>query len=166
MKSSSNNLTHKNYRPDIDGLRAFSVFFVITVFSSIGLPGLNGFVGEFAILSGSFQSHFIPTIIATLGVILSAVYMLPMVQKMIFGKIKIESNRILTDLNLREWFVLVPMIFLVFFLGIYPKPILNIIEPSAKSLLLKINERKLVVQGIKNNNPPLVSSSTITRRGH
>ena len=144
----------------------FSVFFVITVFSSIGLPGLNGLVGEFAILSGSFQSHFIPTIIATLGVILSAVYMLPMVQKMIFGKIKIESNRILTDLNLREWFVLVPMIFLVFFLGIYPKPILNIIEPSAKSLLLKINERKLVVQGIKNNNPPLVSSSTITRRGH
>jgi len=144
----------------------FSVFFVITVFSSIGLPGLNGFVGEFAILSGSFQSHFIPTIIATLGVVLSAVYMLPMVQKMIFGKIKIESNRILTDLNLREWFVLVPMIFLVFFLGIYPKPILKIIEPSAKSLLLKINERKLVVQGIKNNNPPLVSSSTITRRGH
>ncbi len=144
----------------------FSVFFVITVFSSIGLPGLNGFVGEFAILSGSFQSHFIPTIIATLGVVLSAVYMLPMVQKMIFGKIKIESNRILTDLNLREWFVLVPMIFLVFLLGIYPKPILKIIEPSAKSLLLKINERKLVVQGIKNDNPPLVSSSTITRRGH
>ncbi len=141
----------------------FSVFFVITVFSSIGLPGLNGFVGEFAILSGSFQSHVIPTIIATIGVVLSAVYMLPMVQKVIFGKIRIEANKILTDLNIREWFVLVPMIFLVFLLGIYPKPILKIIEPSTKSLLLKIKGRKLIAKEAKNMKPRIVLSSTTTR---
>lgn len=141
----------------------FSVFFVITVFSSIGLPGLNGFVGEFAILSGSFQSHVISTIIATIGVVLSAVYMLPMVQKVIFGKIRIEANKILTDLNIREWFVLVPMIFLVFLLGIYPKPILKIIEPSTKSLLLKIKGRKLIAKEAKNMKPRIVLSSTTTR---
>ena len=89
--------------------------------------------------------------------------MLPMVQKVIFGKIRIEANKILTDLNIREWFVLVPMIFLVFLLGIYPKPILKIIEPSTKSLLLKIKGRKLIAKEAKNMKPRIVLSSTTTR---
>ena len=161
---------HTRFVDDFGGIAkvmpAFSVFFVIAVFSSIGLPGLNGFVGEFAILSGSFKSHFFPTVIATIGVVLSAVYMLPMVQKMIFGKIKFEANRALSDLNIREWFVLVPMIFLVFLLGIYPKPILKIIEPSTKSLLLKIKGRKLIVGEKKIKKLQLVSSEITPRRGY
>jgi NADH-quinone oxidoreductase subunit M len=100
----------------------FATIFLIVTFSSIGLPLLNGFVGEFLILLGSFNSIHsrVFTILATTGVILSAVYMLWMIQRVVFGEVTREENRRLTDLNLREKFVLVPLVLLIIFMGVYP----------------------------------------------
>ncbi|MEW6734355.1 MAG: NADH-quinone oxidoreductase subunit M [Acidobacteriota bacterium] len=101
----------------------FATLFVIVSLSSIGLPLLNGFVGEFLILLGTFNSPYHPVwpaAVATTGVILSAVYMLWMLQRVIFGEVKQEANRHLPDLNLREKLVLLPLVALIVFMGIYP----------------------------------------------
>jgi NADH-quinone oxidoreductase subunit M len=100
----------------------FATIFLIVTFSSIGLPLLNGFVGEFLILLGTFNSRqpVVFAALATTGVILSAVYMLWMIQRVVFGEITHDENRRLSDLNLREKFVLVPLVLLIIFMGVYP----------------------------------------------
>ena len=77
----------------------WSAFFLVVTLSSIGLPGLNGFVGEFLILSGAFRAHPVAGMVGTLGVVLGAVYMLTMYQRVAFGPLTHESNRSLPDLN-------------------------------------------------------------------
>lgn len=114
---------------------AYSVFFLIITFSSIGLPGLNGFIGEFTILVGSFRVHRWSTIWATLGIIMGAVYMLLMVQRVIFGNLTQDENRSLRDLNLREWIVLIPIALFVFWIGLAPKPFLKKMEASVVQVL-------------------------------
>ena len=91
-------------------LPVFSTFFLIVTLSSIGLPLLNGFVGEFLILLGSFRAYRTTTVVAASGIILSAVYMLWMYQRVVFGSIKNERNRHLSDLSIREKLILVPMV--------------------------------------------------------
>jgi NADH-quinone oxidoreductase subunit M len=105
----------------------FATLFVIVTFSSIGLPLLNGFVGEFLILLGTFTSSHpvVFAVLATTGVILSAVYMLWMIQRVVFGEVTKEENRRLFDLNLREKFVLIPLVLLIIFMGVYPNFFLN-----------------------------------------
>jgi len=103
----------------------FSTFFMIVTLSSIALPLLNGFVGEFLILIGAFTSTLLPNAklfasLAALGMILSAVYMLWMYQRVIFGEVRNASNLTLADLNLREKLVLAPIIVLVIAMGVYP----------------------------------------------
>lgn len=100
----------------------FATLFLIIAFSSIGLPLLNGFVGEFLILLGTFNSRHsvVFAALATTGVILSAIYMLWMVQRVVFGEITNEKNRKLPDLNLREKFVLIPLVILIVVMGVYP----------------------------------------------
>ncbi|MDA0986840.1 MAG: NADH-quinone oxidoreductase subunit M [Bacteroidetes bacterium] len=117
----------------------FSTFFMIVTLSSIGLPGLNGFVGEFLILVGSFNSSNLNsnwfTIFATSGVILSAVYMLWMFQRVIFGKIKNEANSKISDLSKREVAVLVPIIIFIIWIGVYPTTFLSISSNSTKKVV-------------------------------
>jgi len=105
----------------------FATLFVIVTFSSIGLPLLNGFVGEFLILLGTFTSKHPVALaaVATTGVILSSIYMLWMIQRVVFGEVTKEENRKLHDLNLREKFVLVPLVLLIVFMGIYPNYFLS-----------------------------------------
>jgi NADH-quinone oxidoreductase subunit M len=103
----------------------FSVLFLIVTLSSIALPLLNGFVGEFLILVGTFTSKLLPNAItfasfASLGMILSAVYMLWMYQRVIYGEVTNPENQKLTDINLREKLALAPLIALIFVMGIYP----------------------------------------------
>jgi NADH-quinone oxidoreductase subunit M len=103
----------------------FSVLFLIVTLSSIALPLLNGFVGEFLILVGTFTSKQLPYAIAfasfaSLGMILSAVYMLWMYQRVIYGEVTNPENKKLKDINLREKLALAPLIALIFFMGIYP----------------------------------------------
>jgi NADH-quinone oxidoreductase subunit M len=119
----------------------YSVFFLLALLSSVGLPGLNGFVGEFLILLGAFGYDWRFAAPAVLGVVLGACYLLWMYQRVIFGPVRHEENRALADLSPREVTVFVPLIVLFFWMGIYPTPFLERIEPSVQLLLQRI-ERK------------------------
>ncbi len=116
----------------------FAGAFLLTALASIGLPGLNGFVGEFFVLIGSYLSLPGYAAAAAFGVVLAAVYLLWAYQRMFTGEVKVEANRVLPDLTIREKVILVPTLALVVFLGIYPKPALDIIEPSVEAVLERI----------------------------
>jgi NADH-quinone oxidoreductase subunit M len=108
----------------------YSALFLVVTLSSIALPLLNGFVGEFLILIGTYTSTVLPQAklfasLAAIGMILSAVYMLWMYQRVIYGELKNPSNEKLRDLNFREKLVLAPMIALIFLMGIYPSLFLS-----------------------------------------
>jgi NADH-quinone oxidoreductase subunit M len=115
-----------------------ALFFVVTL-ASMGLPGTNGFIGEFLILAGSFNSklHSAPwySTFGALGVILGAVYMLWMYQRVFFGPVKRDENRGMRDLSLREWAVLSPLVVLIVVMGVYPQPFLDRIQPSVDRLI-------------------------------
>ncbi|MCY4224207.1 MAG: NADH-quinone oxidoreductase subunit M [Bacteroidetes bacterium] len=125
-------------------------FMVLTVLASAGLPGLNGFVGEFLILVGAFSSDApgmqTLTVIATTGVILAAVYLLWMLSRMFFGPLTHEANRSMSDLNMRELVILVPMALLMILLGLMPQPFLKVSEPAAENLLQIIEHKRAVVE--------------------
>ncbi len=119
---------------------------LIVTLSSMGLPGLNGFVGEFAILLGAWGAgqpgaafgSYLYAGFASLGVILAAVYMLWMFQKMFLGKVENPHNEGLADLNWREIVVLVPLIVVIFWIGLYPAPFFNLMSPSVNQLVAAI----------------------------
>jgi NADH-quinone oxidoreductase subunit M len=118
--------------------------FVIVTLSSIGLPGTNGFVGEFLILAGTFMSR-VPgatalAAVASTGVILGAVYMLVLVEKVFFGPITSEENRHLPDLSVREGFVLAPMIVLIVVMGLLPGPFLAPAKPAVDRLVQRFQQ--------------------------
>ena len=113
----------------------YSAAFVIVALSSIGLPGTNGFVGEFLILLGMFKTNIVYAVIGTSGVIIAAVYMLWMVQRVFYGQVTNEHNKTLTDINWREKLLVIPLIVMIFWIGIFPKPFLNLIEPSVQNLV-------------------------------
>jgi len=130
----------------------FAAFFMIVALSSIGLPGTNGFVGEFTILLGTFKSNVAYAVIAAVGIILAAIYMLWMYQRTMFGKITKPENESLKDLNLREKIVLIPLILAIFWIGVYPKPFFEKMEPSVKSLIenskIKYEKNQLFDEGL------------------
>jgi len=108
----------------------YASIFLIVMLSSIGLPGTNGFVGEFLVLLGAFRANPLWAIIAATGVILSAVYMLWMFQRVFFGPVTRPENEKVTDLTWRERLVFAPLILLIIWMGIYPQPILDRAQPS------------------------------------
>ena len=118
----------------------FAVIFMIVTLSSIGLPGLNGFVGEYMILLGSFvQGAFskVHVVFATVGVILAAVYMLWMFQRVMFGTLD-KTNENLPDLNAREIVVMLPLLLFIVWIGVYPKPFLSKMEKSVGIVVTKV----------------------------
>ena len=119
----------------------FTAFFLITTMSSIGLPGLNGFVGEFLILIGVFAVSPLAAVLATLGVVLSAVYMLWMVRRVFFGPLVHDANRKLLDLGLREKLVATAMVVPMVWIGIYPSSFLRPMDRSLSVLLRKMEAR-------------------------
>jgi NADH-quinone oxidoreductase subunit M len=123
---------------------AFSSVFLLVSLSSLGLPGLNGFVGEFLILLGAFQVNRILAALATLGIILAAVYMLWMYQRVIFGEITHEENRGLRDLTPREWAILVPVVLLIVWIGVYPVPLTGKTEASVQALIAEVESKASV----------------------
>jgi NADH-quinone oxidoreductase subunit M len=114
-----------------------AVFLVVT-FSSVGLPGLNGFIGEFLILLGAFGQNRLATVFASSGLILGAVYMLWMFQRVVFGPVRHQENATLEDLHPREIAVLVPVLVMIVVMGVYPAPFLKTMEPSVKALIARI----------------------------
>jgi NADH-quinone oxidoreductase subunit M len=113
----------------------YATFFMIVTLSSIGLPGTNGFVGEFLILLGAFQSNVVYGVLAASGVILGAAYMLWMFQRVMFGKITKPENEKLKDLNAREIITLIPMVILILLMGIYPKLFFSKMDVSVEKFL-------------------------------
>ncbi|MFQ5691453.1 MAG: NuoM family protein, partial [Nitrospinota bacterium] len=120
---------------------AYSAVLVVVALSSIGLPGLNGFIGEFTILLGAFKTHLAATVWATAGIILAAVYMLWMVQRVVFGGVTREENRNLPDLSLREWAVLAPILLFIFWIGLAPAPFFHKMEASVGRLLKGVSAK-------------------------
>ncbi|MEA2625559.1 MAG: NADH-quinone oxidoreductase subunit [Candidatus Binatota bacterium] len=133
----------------------YSVFLLLAMLSSAGLPGLNGFVGEFLILIGAFGRHPMFAAPAVLGMILGAVYLTWMYQRVIFGPLRHEENRALPDLTGREIAAFAPLIVLFFWMGVYPRPLLVRIEPSVKS----------IVERIERVRPPASTASEMARVG-
>ena len=121
----------------------FTFLFMITLMASVGLPGLNGFVGEFLILMGSFKSAFIGkgfAIFAATGVVVAAVYLLWMFRRVMFGELDKDENRQLVDLNLREIAVMIPLIVLMFWMGLFATPFLKQIGHSSDKVVQTIQE--------------------------
>ncbi len=118
----------------------FAFVFMVVTFSSIGLPGLNGFVGEFLVLLGAFQFAPVPTAIAVSGVIFGATYMLWCFQRMVFGPLQNAANAELKDLVPREMAYLAPLLVAIVLLGVYPQPFLDRINPSVNRFVARFAE--------------------------
>ncbi len=120
----------------------YAVLTLIVTLSSMGLPGLNGFVGEFTILLGAYGSEVLASPwfagLAAIGVILAAVYMLFMFQKLFLGPVDKDENRKLLDLNAREIVTLVPLLILIFWIGLYPAPFFNLMAPAVDKLVAAV----------------------------
>jgi NADH-quinone oxidoreductase subunit M len=112
----------------------FAVVFTVVMMSSIGLPGLNGFVGEFLVLIGSFLTRRWWAVIAATGVVLAALYLLWAYQRVFHGEPD-DENRHFPEMNWREGLVMAPLLGLIVFLGIYPKPVLERMQPSVDRLI-------------------------------
>ena len=116
----------------------FATAFVITALASIGLPGTSGFIGEFLALLGAFETHPVIAVVAALGVIFAAYYMLPMVQSVFFNKLEKDENREIEDLSPREIAILAPMCALMIWIGWHPTPFLERMEPSVRVVLERV----------------------------
>ena len=112
----------------------YAAIFLFTSFASIGLPGLNGFVGEFMILMGSFSTYKFLSAIAAFGVVLAAIYMLWAYQRIFTGEISIEENSNLVDLDSREMLAVIPLLVLMLFIGIYPSFIEGFVLNDAQTI--------------------------------
>lgn len=129
----------------------YATIFVITAMSSIGLPFLNGFVGEFLIMVGMFQSHaldgvtllgwnwnYVATMLAGTGVIFAAVYLLWMIQRVFFGNVRNDKNKTLADLSWREIGLIAPLVVLMVYMGVFPKPFLKRSEETVRTLQQRV----------------------------
>ncbi|MEA3545878.1 MAG: NADH-quinone oxidoreductase subunit M [Thermodesulfobacteriota bacterium] len=124
----------------------FATMFMIVTFSSIGLPGTNGFVGEFLALMGAFQSSLRwYAVFATLGVILAAVYMLWVYQRVMFGKVTHPENEKLKDLSVREIVIMLPLILFIFWIGVAPNTFFSKMNPAMELMLEQMGANKVAV---------------------
>jgi NADH-quinone oxidoreductase subunit M len=122
----------------------YAAIFGVVTMSSIGLPMLNGFVGEFLILLGTYMTNKLAAVIATSGVVLAAAYMLWMYRRVMLGPVEKIENQSLIDLGLREKLVMVAMLIPIVWIGVYPETFLRRIEPSVVELLRRVEERGAV----------------------
>jgi len=138
---------HTKLMSEFGGLAAvmpkYAVIFGIMLMASVGLPLTIGFVGEFLVLMGFFQISPIMTILAGTSIIIGAIYMLAVYKKTFFGPITNEANKTLKDLNAKETWSLVPLVLIVVWLGVYPKPVLEPIDNSVKAMLVFMEEKAI-----------------------
>ncbi len=137
--------THTRMIADYGGIAArvpiYATFLLVITLSSIGLPGTNGFIGEFTILLGAFLHYKPYAIIASLGIILGAGYMLWLYQRIAFGKITNPHNEHLADMNLREVAAALPLVALVFVIGLYPNSAFGVMHASVSNLIAHIHAK-------------------------
>jgi NADH-quinone oxidoreductase subunit M len=116
----------------------YAVVFAIAMLSSAGLPMLNGFIGEFTILAGTFEVSKVWAAFASSGIILAAAYLLWLYQRTMLGQVTNPKNEGLKDLNFREWAIFVPLIAWAFWIGLYPKPYFDILEKPVAQIVLRV----------------------------
>jgi NADH-quinone oxidoreductase subunit M len=117
----------------------FAAIYLIITLSSLGMPLLNGFIGEFTILQGVFEVNRAWASWAVLGIVLGAAYLLWLYQRVMFGNVTHEVNKSLPDLSLSEYAVLLPLVFLAFWIGIYPKPFFAAVEKPVQRIIEQVN---------------------------
>ena len=133
----------------------FAALLTLVSLSSIGLPGTNGFVGEFLVLIGAFKPYPVFATIAATGVIFAAAYLLWAIQRILFNSLDKKENEHIPDLNWREIGLMVPFVIVIIWLGVYPAPVLRRMEPAAQKLVTTVE------QGAKmagNNSEPAVTA--------
>ena len=113
----------------------YSILFMLFTLAALGLPGTTGFIGEFLILMGAFKDNFLVAVIASLGVILGAAYMLWLYKRVVFGKLINVELKKMVDLNRSEYFILTCLAVPTLFFGFYPDPLINTIEISVNDLI-------------------------------
>jgi NADH-quinone oxidoreductase subunit M len=112
---------------------------MIFTLAALGLPGTSGFIGEFLILMGAFKDNFLVAVIASLGVIIGAAYMLWLYKRVVFGKLVNLQLKEMVDLNKSELFILTSLAIPTLFFGFYPEPLINTIEVSIEDLIETYN---------------------------
>jgi NADH-quinone oxidoreductase subunit M len=135
----------------------FAAVFTLVVMSSIGLPGLNGFVGEFLILMGSFLTMRWWAVVAAVGVVLAALYLLWAYQRVFHGEPD-EENKSFAELTWREGLVLAPILGLIVFLGVYPKPVLDRMEPAVDQLIQHVEDNSDFQEPVLAREGPLLGA--------
>ena len=131
-------------------LPVYSTFFLIVTLSSLGLPMLNGFVGEFLIIVGSYHSRAVYAALAALGVVLAAVYLLWMYQRVFFGEITNDENKNLPDCTALEKIILTTVVIVILAMGVYPQPFLRRMDQSVAAVLSRVGGTGKREQGIGN----------------
>ncbi|RPG96991.1 MAG: NADH-quinone oxidoreductase subunit M [Candidatus Pelagibacter sp. TMED165] len=124
-----------SYGGVVNYLPKYSLLFVIFVLAGLGLPGTSGFLGEFLVLVGAFQKNYLVAILASIGVILGAAYMLWLTKRVIFGEITNDRIKSIKDLNYSEFFILSILAFTIIFFGFYPHPILDTMSITVNNLI-------------------------------
>ena len=127
----------------------FSTFFMIVTLSSLGLPMLNGFVGELLIILGSFRARAVYGSLAAVGVILAAVYLLWMYQRVFLGEVTNEKNREIPDCDAREKWILTVAVAVIIFMGVYPQPFLRQMDATVAQVLTRVNPASVSAQAVK-----------------
>jgi len=122
----------------------FATIFLIVCFSSMGVPGLNGFVGELLILIGAFKANIWFGLATTIGLVFGAVYLLWMYKRVMYGEITKEENKKLKDMNGREYAYILPIMLFIVWIGVNPKPFLDKTTASVEHLLKKVNYQKIM----------------------
>lgn len=117
----------------------YAVLFAVATMSSIGLPGLNGFIGEFLVLLGAFKVSYVWALLAATGIVIGAAYALWLYQRVMFGKLENPENMHLSDLTIREQWTLIPLVILMFWIGLYPKPFLDTMHASVNHIVERVN---------------------------
>jgi NADH-quinone oxidoreductase subunit M len=152
--------THSYELEDFGGLAAsipiFATMLVFAGLATIGLPGTGGFTSEFLILIGTFRVQPWIAFFAATGVIFAAYYMLPMVQRTVFNALTRRENMTIPDLNVREIGILVPLVLIILWLGVYPRPILDRMEPSVTRLIQQVEAGRLADAAVE---PDAIASS-------
>jgi NADH-quinone oxidoreductase subunit M len=120
----------------------FAATLTIVTFSSIGVPGTNGFVGEFLVLIGAFRTQPVLSVIATTAVIISAGYLLWAIQRILFNSLDKHENEHVPDLNRRELAIMLPLVAAIIWLGVYPAPVLRRMEGAATRFVTTVSDRK------------------------
>jgi NADH-quinone oxidoreductase subunit M len=121
----------------------YAAIFMFMTLSSIGLPGLNGFVGEFLILQGIFVVSKLWAAVAATGIVLGAAYMLWLYQRTMFGGVENPKNEKLLDLNVREVVTFVPLIIMALWIGLYPKPFIDFLDTSVNAVVARVSPQYL-----------------------